>query len=527
MLTPFGMLPNRLASRMSMAEQYEWLLRQRLSRRTLLRGAGVAGASSLLLWAQPDRATADPSRVYGRHLAYGADPTTQMIVGFASRSSVHHATVHLDDGRTASAEIKTVAGSVGYYLRAHFDGLRPGTEYAYTLELDGTRVPGARFHTAPAGRTSFRFTAFGDQSVTTDAVQTLTQLARARPMFHLLAGDLCYADGSGRGGPGDIFHPARWDAWLAQNDPVTSAMPWMIVPGNHEMEPGFGMHGYAGMLSRVAIGGRSPLAIPVATSFRIGSVGFVGLDSNDVANEFPANRGWTRSRQTAWLEQQLADYRASRDIDFVVVFLHSSPYCSSPAHASEAGIRDHWVPLFDKYTVDLVISGHNHCYQRALPLRHGAVVSNDVHVVNGVAATSYVTVGGGGARVAGLMFGRSRSYARLVTAHGSVQERVPWDSGPSALDYCVLVVDVTPGSAGAKAQLRLRAISNKGAVLDDWQIVRHPVAGGSWLWPDGAAALGGLAAVGLAGTAVAVQRARKAAPPAAGGSAPGGGSVTT
>ena len=32
-------------------------------------------------------------------------------------------------------------------------------------------------------------------------------------------------------------------------------------------------------------------------------------------------------------------------------------------------LREHWVPVFDKHHVDLVLQGHDHAYQRTYPLR--------------------------------------------------------------------------------------------------------------------------------------------------------------
>jgi hypothetical protein len=285
----------------------------------------------------------------------------------------------------------------------------------------------------------------------------------------------------------------------------------MAVPGNHEMEPGFAIHGYAGMLSRFAFGGRAPLGVPVASSFQIGSVGFVGLDSNDVSNEIPANRGWTGSRQTAWLERELASYRSSTSVDFIVVFFHASPYCTSNAHGSEGGVRDHWVPLFDRYSVDLVISGHNHCYQRALPLRHGSVVSNDMHEVNGRAGTTYVTVGGGGAFFDGRGFDPSSASTRVSTPDGPQFEPAPWSRPPHQVEHCFVIADVTPSSSVTSPRMQLRAVTSSGSTIDEWNIVRsafaaHDSDSADWAWPA-AAAVAGVGAAGIG--AVAARRRRK------------------
>ena len=45
--------------------------------------------------------------------------------------------------------------------------------------------------------------------------------------------------------------------------------------------------------------------------------------------------------------------------------------CSSSAtgNGSDLGIRQQWLPLFDRYQVDLVLNGHDHDYERSFPVR--------------------------------------------------------------------------------------------------------------------------------------------------------------
>ena len=61
----------------------------------------------------------------------------------------------------------------------------------------------------------------------------------------------------------------------------------------------------------------SPLTSPATYSFRYGNVGFVALDSNDVSNEIPLNRGFTYGAQTTWLASTLNQLRSSPDVDFI------------------------------------------------------------------------------------------------------------------------------------------------------------------------------------------------------------------
>jgi hypothetical protein len=38
-------------------------------------------------------------------------------------------------------------------------------------------------------------------------------------------------------------------------------------------------------------------------------------------------------------------------------------------NGADLGIREEWIPLFDKYGVDLVVCGHEHLYERSHPIR--------------------------------------------------------------------------------------------------------------------------------------------------------------
>ena len=50
--------------------------------------------------------------------------------------------------------------------------------------------------------------------------------AEAHPFaFHLLAGDISYADASGRGEATDDYEPTRWDTYFRQIEPVAAQVP--------------------------------------------------------------------------------------------------------------------------------------------------------------------------------------------------------------------------------------------------------------------------------------------------------------
>jgi hypothetical protein len=98
-----------------------------------------------------------------------------------------------------------------------------------------------------------------------------------------------------------------------------------------------------------------------------GNVTFFILNSNRVS-----------SIQTEWLKKVLP---ASTATWKVVVFHHPAWTCG--AYRSNTAIVQTWVPLFERYGVQLVLNGHDHNYQRFGPRR----------------GVRYIVHGGGGAHL--------------------------------------------------------------------------------------------------------------------------------
>ncbi len=81
-------------------------------------------------------------------------------------------------------------------------------------------------------------------------------------------------------------------------------------------------------------------------------------------------RGYSDGAQTAWLERTLAAGRADETVDWVIVQMHQCAASSSATgNGSDLGIRQEWLPMFDRYQVDLVLCGHDHDYERSFPVR--------------------------------------------------------------------------------------------------------------------------------------------------------------
>ena len=162
--------------------------------------------------------------------------------------------------------------------------------------------------------------------------------------------------------------------WFDVMQPLIHYYPFMPVQGNHDMMEGviFGRWALPKMGEALAPGDQER-----AWSFTFGNAHFVGLNSMGDS---------TAERQVAWLESDLKAARADRDITWIVAVFHHPAYSSSSVHGSTDYVQRLFVPLFDKYHVDLCLSGHDHDYERSKPLKGGEIQEagkGTIYIVSG------------------------------------------------------------------------------------------------------------------------------------------------
>jgi len=94
--------------------------------------------------------------------------------------------------------------------------------------------------------------------------------------------------------------------------------------------------------------------------------------------------------QAHWLEKVLSQ-NSNR---WVVAAIHQ-PFYSMTKRRDNPELREHFIPLFDQYPVDLVLAGHDHSYGRTFKLRNGQMVPNNekgtVYVVSVCGVKMYDT----------------------------------------------------------------------------------------------------------------------------------------
>ena len=273
--------------------------------------------------------------------------------------------------RAATGESFTVVDSkrVPHHV-VRLTGLRPSTEYQYSIASAGRILARASFRSPPAPGQPFTFVVFGDSGNASEGqLRVAEQLAANQPDLLLHAGDLVYTIGAAEDYQSKFFDPYA--------DILQSACIYPTL-GNHDYITDDGQP----YLDVFHLPANNPRGTERYYSFDYGDAHFVALDSN-IDRRFDEFQSPAGQEMLAWLDADLA----ASDALWKVVVIHHPPYSSSPKHGSESRIRYDLGPIFERHGVDLVFAGHNHVYERTRPIDdfeegdHGVV---------------YVTTGGGG-----------------------------------------------------------------------------------------------------------------------------------
>ncbi|MFL5355214.1 metallophosphoesterase [Archangium sp.] len=280
-------------------------------------------------------------------------------------------------------------------------GLEPGTEYTYLVDACGARTNPVSFSTAPVpGTRHVHFTAVGDfGSNNSDQRAVANAMLARQPELFLMLGDNAYEAGTEAEFQNNLFVPMA---------PLLSQVPFFAVPGNHEYVTNQGQPYLDNLYLPTSQGGGERYY-----SFDWGHVHFVAIDSNCAIGLASSDR-CTLAAQKKWVEQDLAASTAP----WKVVLFHHPPW-SSGEHGSQLLMRREFAPLFEKYDVDLVLTGHDHDYERTFPMRGNAVAPS------GTPSPTYLVVGSGGASLRPLAGGKpSWAVLRNDVDHGYLDVNV-------------------------------------------------------------------------------------------------------
>ncbi len=269
-------------------------------------------------------------------------------------------------------------------------GLKPGAVFHYRVSLDGQTVFQSEGHGLKTSGQPQHLVLYGDGASGSEHQKALAfQMAKQKPDAVFVLGDIVYARGRASEYLDHYFSIYNTDAAdPAKGAPLLRSVPTIGVLGNHDVallntrgdRPSDGLAYYLywdlpmnGPELKVA-GPNTPMIQPMFWSqflagtgerfpkmanfsIDLGNAHWTILDSNPYVD-------WSDPALRAWLESDLR--QAGRSTWRFVAFHHPG-FNSSTAH-----FEDQWMrllsPVFEKYRVQMVFSGHVHAYQRSLPL---------------------------------------------------------------------------------------------------------------------------------------------------------------
>lgn len=243
-----------------------------------------------------------------------------------------------------------------FVQRATLTGLETGTRYVYRVRSGTNATPVFSFRTAPRRDTPFAVAWWADNHDGTSILRTHLSNALARGVdFLAAAGDMVNS------GTQLLEWHNRWFKPLEHLN-CAQTRPVLLTRGNHDGEHPL-PYAYSALPGNEAW-----------FAFDYGNSRFIFLDTEATTGASP--------EQYAWLVAELSRPETQRAA-FRIACFHKPPWANlwnGGGYTGETFVRTDWVPLFERYNVDLTISGHAHNYNRGQS--------------NGVTYT--ITGGGGG-----------------------------------------------------------------------------------------------------------------------------------
>ena len=292
-----------------------------------------------------------------------------------------------------------------YFHHARISGLKPSTTYHFEIESDGKKSPVMHFTTAPSDDREFRLLFGGDSR--TGIV--------SRGQVNLLMADLAEKDDQliafAHGGDYIVSGKSwsQWSKWLSQHELTVTkagkALPIIPTRGNHDGGPL-----YDEIFDTPGGSGKNYFHTMISPK-----VALVTLNSEISAG----------GDQQAWLAKTLFDLRPK--VRWLLAEYHRPVW---PAVKGPGKAKNFWVPLFEKFNLDLVVESDGHVIKRTVPIR------NEKQDPTGI-----VYVGEGGLGVPQRKPKSDRWYLQKPGMTGAGHHVMRVTFGKTKMDYEVVLLD--------------------------------------------------------------------------------------
>jgi len=244
---------------------------------------------------------------------------------------------------------------VAFHYSGILNNLLPGTLYVYSVGHDSVWSEWSQFLTANKESCPFEFVYMGDpqNDIKAHVSRVFREAFRMAPeaCFWVFAGDLISAP----------LYDRYWDELFYAAGFIPSIIPMVMVPGNHE----YPKIDTTGVTPRRLI----PLWRP---HFTLPENGVKGLEETSYTFDYQGVRfimldgNQKLEEQIEWMKPLLAN----NPNVWTIAVMHQ-PIYSTGQHRESKKYQELFIPLFDQYSVDLVLHGHDHTYGRSYKLKNG------------------------------------------------------------------------------------------------------------------------------------------------------------
>lgn len=353
-----------------------------MKHRTILKTIGALAVAGVITFAAPSDATAElladpPGRGHTFHhrVLWIENPDTQAVLSWSTREAGKDHVLYYDtvsragdvsayanktstfkDGQFTMVEADKEWVRPAYYHHAHLTGLEPDTTYYVVFSSDGEPSKEFHFRTALAEDQPFTMLAGGDSRIGGNDPYSHTDRQsmnmRLRELFESEPNVLGFVHG------GDYCMRAEWrylEPWLNDHELTTTGagrlLPIIPARGNHDMAIG-----YEEMFSW------PDLKTPYYFTTRLSPTATVITLNTEIS---------IAGDQRDWLESTLES--VAPDSRWIMAVYHRPAYSSVRNVQDGAPRRNSWVPLFERFNVNLAYESHDHALKRTVPIRDSRI----------------------------------------------------------------------------------------------------------------------------------------------------------
>ncbi len=298
------------------------------------------------------------------YMTWEDDPMTTATIMWGAKEPCKEAVLYKNEkGEPLVADSQFL--SEGFFLHAlTIKGLQPGT--AYRLQVAGEPTY-YTFKTMPKKLAEVQFVVGGDAYKHLDIYREMSlQIKNQDPQFVVIGGDLAYTfKNSGTNKEGKL---ERWKTffttWYQATANDGALIPLIAALGNHDVKK------------------TKDKDVIKAEHFYLFFRGnsYKKLDFGDYLTLLILDSGHhcsIQGAQTTWLKNALSSSEKT-PYKFAIYHVAAYPSVYSFGGATPSKIRSEWVPLFEKYRVQLAFEHHNHAYKRTKMIKNGKVSSEGV-----------------------------------------------------------------------------------------------------------------------------------------------------